>query len=121
PGAEGDLWLALGQNGLTHSRDSGARFTRIAGVQEAWAMGFGKNAPGQHYPALYMAGKVSGIQGVYRSDDAGATWIRINDDRHQYGWIGQVVLGDPRVYGRVYIGTNGRGILYGEPTQTAGR
>ena len=45
----------------------------------------------------------------------GAAWTRINDDQHQWGWIGQVVIGDPRVYGRVYVGTNGRGILYGEP------
>jgi hypothetical protein len=49
-----------------------------------------------------------------RSDDAGANWRRVNDDRRQFGWINQVV-GDPRVYGRVYVATGGRGILFGEP------
>ncbi|GHH86985.1 hypothetical protein GCM10017771_26330 [Streptomyces capitiformicae] len=51
---------------------------------------------------------------VYRSDDGAKTWTRISDDAHQWGWIGEVVIGDPRVYGRVYLATNGRGIQYGE-------
>ena len=31
--------------------------------------------------------------------------MRINDDQHQYGNIGAAITGDPRVYGRVYVGT----------------
>jgi len=45
----------------------------------------------------------------------GGSRTRINDDQHQYAWIGQAVSGDPRVYGRVYLATNGRGILYADP------
>ena len=51
---------------------------------------------------------------VVRSDDKGATWVRINDDQHQWGFC-TVIIGDPRVPGRVYIGTGGRGIIMGEP------
>jgi xyloglucan-specific exo-beta-1,4-glucanase len=58
-------------------------------------------------------------QAIFRSDDAGRTWARINDDRHQFG-TQQVVSGDPRIYGRVYLGTNGRGVLYGDPTWVGG-
>ena len=54
------------------------------------------------------------MSGFFRSDDAGSTWQRINDDRHQFGFTGQIT-GDPRTYGRVYVGTGGRGILYGDP------
>jgi photosystem II stability/assembly factor-like uncharacterized protein len=114
PGREGDLWLAAGASGLYHSTDSGATLTRLANVQEGHTIGFGKAAPWRHYMALYMAGKVNDTHGVYRSDDAGATWVRINDDQHQWGWIGQTITGDPRIYGRVYLGTNGRGIQYGD-------
>ena len=113
PGHEDDLWLVAG-GGLYHSSDSGVNFTKAAGPTEVKGQGFGKAAPGHDYPALYIAGRVGTITGFFRSDDAGATWGRINDDQHGYGTAG-TVIGDPRVYGRVYVGTNGRGILYGEP------
>ncbi|GGL97713.1 hypothetical protein GCM10010129_46830 [Streptomyces fumigatiscleroticus] len=70
---------------------------------------------GAAYPAIYQVGSTEAITAVYRSDDEAKTWTRINDDAHQWGWTGQAVTGDPRVYGRVYLATNGRGIQYGEP------
>lgn len=54
---------------------------------------------------------------MYRSDDGARSWVRINDDRHQWGWIGATIAADPRIHGRVYIATNGRGIQYGEPVR----
>ena len=54
------------------------------------------------------------FSGFFRSDDEGSSFARINDDAHQYGGS-NVIIGDPRVYGRAYIAPGGRGILYGEP------
>ncbi|PZF86806.1 WD40/YVTN/BNR-like repeat-containing protein, partial [Micromonospora endophytica] len=110
PGREGEIWLA-GEGGLWRSTDAGTTFTRSAGVSTAGNIGFGRAAPGQTYPALFLYGTVGGQHGVHRSDDVGASWVRINDDQHQYGNAGDALTGDPRVYGRVYLGTNGRGIL----------
>ncbi len=110
---EGDIWLT-GDTGLFHSADSGATFTRLSTVSKAVNIGFGKAAPGKTYPALYTVATIGGATGVYRSDDTGATWVRINDDRHQYGNAGEAITGDPRMYGRVYLGTNGRGVVYGD-------
>jgi photosystem II stability/assembly factor-like uncharacterized protein len=113
PGVKGDLWLAFRSSGLYHSTDTGATFTKLDAVQEAYSLGIGKAAPGKKNPALYLAGKVGNLQALFRSDDDGGNWVRISDDQHQYGWISHVT-GDPRIYGRVYFGTGGRGIVYGD-------
>jgi len=112
PGHEGDLWLPLA-SGLYHSIDSGASFTRIGTVQSSSLVGFGRAAPDAAYPAVYLVGTVAGLYGIFRSDDGGITWTRINDGNHQFGLL-SAIAGDARVYGRVYVGTAGRGILYGD-------
>ncbi len=116
PGIEGDLWLVCRDSGIFHSTNSGAGFVKLEKVQAADSLGFGKAQADGNYPALYLSGEIGGVRGVFRSDDAGENWTRINDDQHQYGWISHVT-GDPRIYGRVYFGTGGRGVIYGDPAQ----
>jgi hypothetical protein len=113
PGSEGHLWLA-GEGGLFRSTDGGQTFTKIPAIARAFRIGFGKPAEGKSYPALYLIGDIGAVHGFFRSDDEGATWVRINDDQHQYGSV-NCITGDPRVYGRVYIGSSNRGVQYGEP------
>jgi photosystem II stability/assembly factor-like uncharacterized protein len=117
-GRDGELWFGL-PSGVYHSLDSGKTFVKIEGAVQVSFMGMGKGAPGAKGPSLYMAGKVEGVYGIYRSDDEAKTWVRINDDDHQFGSL-SVITGDPRQWGRVYIGTMGRGILYGDPVTTVG-
>jgi hypothetical protein len=112
PGFAGHLWLPT-YLGIQRSTNGGVSFSYLPGIQEAWSLGFGKAAPGQTHPAVYVWGKVNNVEGIYRSDNVGVTWVRINDDAHRFGYAG-VVIGDPRVYGRVYIGTGGRGIIIGD-------
>jgi len=114
PGHIGDLWFA-GESGLLRSVDGGASFAAVTGSTWAYNVGFGKAAPGRGYPAVYAVATIDGVQGVFRSDDEGRSWVRINDDAHQWGNMGAALTGDPDVYGRVYLGTNGRGVLYGDP------
>ena len=114
PGMEGDLWLAFRATGLYHSTNGGMSFAKLGHVQEAYSLGFGKAAPGRTYPALYLAGK---IDQIFRRSFAptmpappgcASTMTSIN-----IGWISHVT-GDPRIYGRVYFATGGRGIIYGD-------
>lgn len=120
PWREGDVWVALYNGGLTRTTNSGETFEKIPGVTSCGAVGFGKEAPGKTYPTVFIYGTVNGIPGVHRSTDEGATWIRVNDDAHEYGGPGngQFVQGDMNVFGRVYMSTVGRGIVYGESDQT---
>lgn len=133
PGVQGDIWLAGGSttsghvDGVWHSTNGGQTFTQLTSVTAANTIGFGMAAPGASYASIFIGGTVNGVQGIYRSDDAGNSWILINDSAHQYGIV-TTITGDPRVYGRVYVGTNGLGIEYGDiaggttitPTPTTG-
>jgi len=117
PGKEGDLWLAA-FNGLYHSTDSGVTFTRLGHVSQIHAFGFGKAAPGATDSALYLIGVVDGLRGIFRSTNAAKSWVRINDDQHQWGLLLQIT-GDPKQFGRVYVGSHGRGTFYGDPVAAA--
>lgn len=113
PGNAGHLWLTAWNGGLWRSTDGGADFVQVTSVQRGYRIGFGRSADGTGYPAVFLWGRVGGIDGLFRSDNTGATWQRINDDLHQFGYINDLT-GDPRAHGRVYLGTSGRGVIVGE-------
>ena len=115
PGRMRDLWLA-GPFGLFHSADPAKPLAGIKGVDEAWSVGFGKAAPGQAYPAVFLSGKVKGQTGIWRSDDEGESWVRINDDVHRFG-DGGILTGDPTEYGTVYVSRAAGGLIVGRPAQ----
>jgi hypothetical protein len=113
PGRTGELWLTTTQ-GLFRSLDGGGRFERIDGGLAVEAFDFGAPPPGGTHPALYAIGRREGLRAIWRSDDEGRTWTRINDAQHEYGRRFRCIAGDPRIHGRVYVGTDGRGIVYGD-------
>ena len=98
-------------------RDFRQSFTGGAHVDE-WRNCFGRTAPGRTNPAIYVFGTIGGFLGVYRSDDGGSTWAKLNDTAHQWGGLLQTFAADPNVFGRVYIGINGRGIIMGNPASS---
>jgi len=117
PGVEGELWVALNGGGLTRSVDAGSSFEPVPSVQSCRAVGFGAPRTAGEFPAIYIWGAASGgPRGLYRSDDAGETFVRINDDAHEYGGPGngELVIGDANVFGRVYMSSAGRGLIMGD-------
>ena len=119
PFTEGDVWLADANN-LWHSVDSGVTWTKLTAmatvgpeftnVHGAIKVALGAPATGSTYSAaVYLVGTINGKDGVYRSDDKGITWTRIDDDNHRYGGVSGIVA-DTSVYGRVF--TAGRGMDY---------
>jgi photosystem II stability/assembly factor-like uncharacterized protein len=113
PGFENDLWIAA-FDGLYHSSKKGGDFKLQSNVTQIHGFGFGKAAPGEKFPALYLIGIVDGVRGIYRSTDKAKNWVRINDEQHQWGLLLHIT-GDPKKYGRVYVGSHGRGAIYGDP------
>lgn len=113
PGNNGHIWVRAGTSGLYRSTNFGATFTKLSSVAEVYQFDFGKAKPGTTHPAVFIWGKVGTTVGFFRSDDTGATWTRINDNLHNFGYQNDIA-GDPRVYGRVYLATSGRGVVVGE-------
>lgn len=127
PGVAGEVWVSLrgpvGQpldgpsnwgEGLYRSRDGGQTFARVESVLRIINFGFGKGVPGRTEPSLYVHANVEGTVGLFRSDDLGSSWVRINDDAHALAQA-RYIAGDMQQHGRVYLGTGGRGVYYGEP------
>jgi hypothetical protein len=119
PGFEGHAWVARGSSGLRYSTNSGATFY-TGNVNTCDAIAFGKTIPGAAYPTLFIWGKPTGgsVAGMYRSTDRGITWVRVNDDAHEYGGRGNAGLieGDKNVHGRVYMSSAGRGVVIMDST-----
>ncbi len=117
PGRIRDLWLAA-PYGLLHSRDAGTPMKAVTSVDTAWLVGFGAPAKQGDYPAVYLWGKIKVAgrlqEGLWRSDDEGKSWTRINDDAHQFGGF-QAITGDMLEYGTIYLAPHGRGVMVGKP------
>ncbi|HYO09651.1 MAG TPA: Ig-like domain-containing protein [Tepidisphaeraceae bacterium] len=111
-GQPGHILMSRGSNGLGRSINGGATWTQLP-IGTVDEVGVGKSATAGGYPAIYVGGTIGGVTGFFRSDDQGASWTTISDLSHQYGAV-TVIQGDPQVYGRLYVGANGRGILYGD-------
>jgi hypothetical protein len=111
PGRTGELWLQAGER-LFRSADGGHSFVPAGGALRVELYGLGK-------AGVFAVGTLDGVRGVWRSLDMGRTWSRIDDDAHRWGGRYRVVSGDPRRAGRVYLGTDGRGVFYGDPVDRA--
>ncbi len=118
PGAQGDVFLASAGTGVYRNTASATHIalTKLTGVRGATLLAFGAPASGSKQPTVFLWGTVNnGPIALFRSTDNGATFTRINDDRHQWAVGPRVLVGDMREFGVVYIGTNGRGIVMGSP------
>ncbi len=124
PNAAGNVWVSLGNRGLVASTDRGKTFRRIDTVERARLFSFGKERTANGPPAIYIYGRIRGDnrEGIFRSDNLGSSWVRIGDaTKHGLGNAPNVMRGDMNQYGVVYVGTNGRGIIMGEPDRSGKR
>lgn len=116
PGRSGMVWVARGTGGLFRSSDRGRTLEAVPGVAVARLLCFGTGRLAGDPPAVYIHGRLEdGAEGLFRSTGLGAAWERIDQPRQRVGDEPNTLAGDLRVFGRVFVGTNGRGILWGEP------
>lgn len=122
PGKAGHLFFTSGNQSGTNpantkfmrSTDGGATWTEVANVLEVYSYGFGKAATGSDYPAIFIAGYVNRVWGLWRSDDNAANWVKIGDYPLGNFDLIKTVAGDMDRFGRVYVGFSGSGAAYAE-------
>ena len=96
-------------SGLFKSTDGGANWTQLTGGLPTFAQGLGRigigvaPSDGRRMYALVEAGRDAG--GLYRSDDAGGTWRRVNNEMRIYGRGSDFacVRVDPRNPDTIYV------------------
>lgn len=116
PGNAGHLFYTSGDAGFGFARsvDGGATWTTLPDVGETQCFGFGK-AVGAGYPIVYIYGSVSGVDGLYKSenaDQASPTWTLIATAPNNSGDGVSCVSGDMNTYGKIYVGFGGSGFAY---------
>ncbi|KIO29295.1 carbohydrate-binding module family 1 protein, partial [Tulasnella calospora MUT 4182] len=112
--ATGDVWVST-DVGLFHTVNNGTTFTQITGFTNTYSLSTGAPKTTGGYPSVFAFGTYNGTPGLWRSDDQGSTWTRLDDAAHGFGsQEANYVCGDQRAWGRLYVGTNGRGIFYGD-------
>ena len=122
PGEAGNLFYTAGPNGTPtatpanqpfyRSTDGGATWTVVPNVLDVFAFGYGAAAPGQSYPAIYIAGYVNSVYGVWQSTNNAQSWTNIGS--FPAGELDTVsaISGDPNTFGQVYVGFAGGGYAY---------
>ncbi|MDE7138141.1 MAG: 1,4-beta-glucanase [Ruminococcus sp.] len=108
--------MAVGWEGMYIITDGGTNIEK-SDVFYAKTVGYGAPEKEGDANTLFIYGKPDedDVEGVYRSTDAGKTWVCINTD-HLYGGTGNgnFLVGDMNEFGTVYMSTVGCGIVYGE-------
>ena len=112
---EGEMVLGAGWYGAYYVTDYGKNIEKLDSVFYCKTIGYGAPEKEGGVNTLYMYGQPEETdpQGVYRSTDAGKTWVLINSD-HLYGGTGNgnFLVGDMNEFGTVYMSTVGCGIVY---------
>ena len=109
--------VAGGWYGLYLITEGGTKAEKLDSVFYAKTVGYGAPEKSGGVNTLFIYGKPleTDPEGIYRSTDAGKTWVCINTD-HLYGGTGNgnYLCGDLSEFGKVYMSTVGCGIVYGE-------
>jgi xyloglucan-specific exo-beta-1,4-glucanase len=119
PTVAGDVWAST-DVGLFHSTNYGKTFTQISsGVTAGYSFALGAASTSTGYPVIYGFFEVDSVIALFKTEDAGLNWAMISDAAHGFAASSANVVGaDMATYGRVFVGTNGRGIFYGAPSGT---
>jgi xyloglucan-specific exo-beta-1,4-glucanase len=115
PGQRETVAIGLGDAGLWLTLDAGRTMERVPYLAECLLVSWGRPLEGSLDPTLFVYGRHGETWGIFRSPDHGHSWSRITTDEQPLGCFPSCLVGDRQQAGRVYLGTNGRGVFCGTP------
>ncbi len=124
-GRSGIFYMALQEHGLWklmyHTETDELTAKHLTKDKETiHCVGLGIRIPDGNYlggdKAIYVAGTIDSEYGFYRSLDDAKSWERINTKKQMFGHIISID-GDSRTFGRFFLATGSRGLVYGEQMQ----
>lgn len=115
PHVKGHLWMNFHEKGLWRSIDGGRSWSEVPGfTNEAGArvVDVGVSPDGNEYPgAVFVVGRYNGMDGLWVSLDAAATWNRVTADGVYLDFANNLEASNYE-YGLVLVGGAGRGAWY---------
>jgi len=121
-GESGVFYIAMAQEGMWkmvyETEEDRLTLIRLSAEGDSCLrLGLGLGRPGGDYvsepKAIYLCGSIDGEYGFYRTLDEGRSYARLNTEKQMYGEINSMD-GDKRVFGRFFLATGSRGVLYGD-------
>ena len=121
PGRAGELLLTTGlldegSHGLFRSSDAGESWTELPGLEDVARIGLGPPVRPGDPTTVFASGRRGDVTGLWRSGDLGRTWQLITTAPLGIYQDISVLVADPDVAGRVYVGFSGTGFVVGTPS-----
>lgn len=115
-GHSGEIWVETAGRGVFYSKDYGKTFAEIEGLSKG-VIALGKGKEEGTLAFWYMGTIGTNREAVYYSLDNGETFTKVTDF-NKYTLVKSVgIYGDMNKFGRVYIGSSGRGWYYIDITE----
>ncbi|KAH7635243.1 hypothetical protein B0T09DRAFT_379068 [Sordaria sp. MPI-SDFR-AT-0083] len=112
PTIAGELYIST-DVGIFRSTNFGVSFTQFSSVTNTQSISLGVGSASGSWN-LYAFGTGANGNKLYASTDAGATWSDVQGSQGFGSISANKVVGSGNVAGQVYVGTNGRGVLYAQ-------
>ena len=121
-GFRGTFYISMLENGVwkfEYNKDTDKiTYTKLTKDGDIfYKLGVGVNKDSEFLggsKAFYAAASIDGEYGFYLTCDNCRTFVKLNNNKQMFGDINGI-CGDSRVFGRFYIATGSRGLIYGEP------
>lgn len=110
---ENELWVSLDYAGLYYSNDGGETFARVESIKRSYSLGLGRSEKTGNLDRLYVYGTIDKIEGLFYSDDRGASWYKISNEKNALGNNPSKIAGSKTGGSYVFVGQDGRGVFYG--------